>query len=305
MFATLLHDKILEKNSRLCVGLDPRIEWIPTSLTDTARQEFGDTFDAAGAAIFLFNKQVIDRVAPLVPAVKPQIAFYEQYGIPGLIAFQKTVAYAKEQGLVVIIDAKRGDIDSTAAAYANTFGGSTQLFGSEQTAFPGIDCVTVNPFLGKDSLDPFVEMSHNYGSGLFILVKTSNPGSKDLQDSSLGERTVTQEVADWVAAYASEKLDDRGYSNIGAVVGATFPEEARMLRERMPHSIFLVPGLGSQGGGYEGLGNFFDQEGLGAVINSSRGITFSQRGEEGSDWLDIIEHNTREAVANINQAIGK
>lgn len=302
MFSTNLHHRIRTKNSRVCVGLDPRLEWLPKAILDEAQAKHGQTYKAAGAAIELFNKQVIDTVAPLVPAVKPQIAFYEQYGPEGLHAFWKTVQYAKEKDLTVIADAKRGDIDSTAQAYANAFLGTTNLFGT-QTACYDVDCITVNPFLGEDSLLPFINTCRQYKKGIFILAKTSNPGSDDFQNLQVNGKTITTLVAELVQKHAQENLDTDGYSNIGAVVGATFPEEAAQLRKMLPHSIFLVPGVGQQGGGYEQIGNFFNEDGLGAIVNSSREIVFSQKEKSGDDYLEVIKHKTMAMVKNINDAL--
>lgn len=308
MFSAQLCDATLKKNSRVCVGLDPRLEWIPQPIQDAAVKEHGKTFAAAGAAILEFNKQIIDVVAPLVPAIKPQIAFYEQYGPPGLEAFLQTVRYAKSRGLVVIVDAKRGDIDSTAQAYANSLLGTTPLFGSNTPCYD-VDCITVNPFLGEDSLIPFIETCEKYGKGIFILAKTSNPGSDDFQNLSVDGKTITTRVAELISKHAEKTLrtatgkNPHGYSNIGAVVGATFPEEARQLRKQLPHSIFLVPGIGSQGGTAEEVGVFFNADGLGAIVNASRGIVFSKQGKEGKQYLSLIEQETKKLVQAINAAL--
>ncbi len=304
MFSTKLNQGIREKNSRACVGLDPRLEWLPETILSSAIKNHDETFAAAGEAITVFNKQVIDVVVPYVPAVKPQIAFYEQYGPAGLQAFWDTIKYAKENGLVVIVDAKRGDIDSTAQAYANSLLGTSNLFGQE-TAVYDVDCVTINPFLGEDSLLPFINTCKEHGKGIFILAKTSNPGSSDLQNLEIGGETITTIVAKIIARHAEEQLDEDGYSNIGAVVGATFPEEARRLRKQLPHSIFLVPGIGPQGGNASGLKNFFNDDGLGAIVNSSRGITFSKKGHEGKDYLKLIEQETKSIVSAINKELGR
>lgn len=303
MFATKLNQQIKSKNSRVCVGLDPRLEWLPEKIKSEAIKEYGETFEAAGKAIEIFNKKVIDAVAPYTAVVKPQIAFYEQYGPAGMAAFQGTVQYAHEKGLLVVVDAKRGDIDSTAQAYANSLLGKTDLFGKREFCYD-VDCITVNPFLGEDSILPFIETAEKYGKGIFILVKTSNLGSKDIQDLRFGDKTVSEMVADWVEKHANKHLGENGYSSIGAVVGATFPEVAKSLRKRMPHSIFLVPGFGPQGGNLKGISNFFNDDGLGAIINSSREIVFSNKGKEQKNYLQVIESNIKTFKQSINKELG-
>ena len=301
-FSAKLNRAIEQKNSRVCVGLDPRLDWIPSSIKSVAIKHHGKTFEAGAEAILTYNKQVIDVVAPLVPAVKPQVAFYEQFGPAGMQAFWDTVKYAQSSGLVVIADAKRGDIDSTAQAYANAFLGTTNLFGTETSVFD-VDCITVNPFLGEDSLLSFIKVCHTHGKGVFILVKTSNPGSSDLQDQMVHDTSISTIVADIITKHTSTNLDEYGYSSIGAVVGATFPEEARRFRKQLPSSIFLVPGVGSQGGNSTDLKHFFNSDKLGAIVNSSRGITFSKQGQEGDQYLSLIEQETKSLVRAINSAL--
>lgn len=303
MFANKLNQQIKIKNSRACVGLDPRLEWLPEKIKNAAIGRYGKTFEAAGKAIEIFNKEVIDAVAPYVAVVKPQIAFYEQYGPAGLAAFWSTIQYAHKNQLLVVIDAKRGDIDSTAQAYANSLLGKTDLFGSLEFCYD-VDCITVNPFLGEDSVLPFVETAEKYGKGIFILVKTSNPGSKDIQDLEFNNKTISEMMAELVEKYAGKHLDENGYSSIGAVVGATFPEEAKVLRKKMPHSIFLVPGFGPQGGNLSGIANFFNNDGLGAIINSSREIVFSDKGKDQENYLKTIENNVKNFKQAINKGLG-
>jgi orotidine-5'-phosphate decarboxylase len=302
MFSTKLNQKILEKNSRACIGLDPRLEWLPKNIISAAIKNHGKTFAAASEAITTFNKQVIDTVAKYVAVVKLQMAFYEQYGPDGLRAFWDTVNYAKDHDLLVISDAKRGDIDATAQAYANSLLGTTNLFETETKVYD-VDCVTINPFLGEDSLIPFIETCHVQGKGIFILAKTSNPGSNDLQNLVVNGQTISTIVASMIAKHANQHLGNDGYSSIGAVVGATFPEEARQLRKQLPHSIFLVPGIGAQGGDTSSLSNFFNDDGLGAIVNSSRGVTFSKKGNEGTEYLKLIEMETKNLVSTINTQI--
>lgn len=287
MFSQKLNQAILDKNSRLCVGLDPRLNLIPSSIISKSIQQFGKTNQAAAIAILTFNKQVIDAVLPHAACVKLQSAFYEQFGSEGVRAFWDTAKYAETLNLPVIADIKRGDIDSTATAYAEAYLGSGDLFGEKQTT--PIDSITINPFLGEDSLEPFVKIAHETNKGLFILVKTSNPGSKDLQDLEINGQTVSQRIATYLSKQ-NTKLDEFGYGLIGAVVGATYPEHAKQLRQQMPTSIFLVPGIGAQGGDPTLLKNFFDKNGLGAVVNSSRGLVFS------------FEENDKRYLKKITQA---
>jgi orotidine-5'-phosphate decarboxylase len=303
MFSTRLNQKSLEKNSRLCVGLDPRLDLLPPNILAAAQKEHGSSFEAAGQAILEFNRQVIEVVAPLVPAIKPQLAFYEQYGPPGMVALQETVKYAHEHDLLVIADAKRGDIGSTAEAYANAILGTANLFGTAATVY-NFDCSTINPFLGEDSLLPFFDVCQKSGKGVFVLVKTSNPGSVDFQDLSIDGKTISTLVAKIIAKHASKTQDSQGYSSIGAVVGATFPQEAQLIRKQLPHSIFLVPGLGAQGGSYSSLPHFFNPDKLGAIVNSSRGITFSQPAGSSTDFRRVIEAKTKETNKLINQELG-
>ncbi len=303
MFATKLNEQIKLKNTRVCVGLDPRLEWLPEKIKNEAVKEHGRTFLAAGKAIEVFNEEVIDAVIPYAAVIKLQIASFEQYGPAGLAAFENAVRYAHKQGLLVIVDAKRGDIGITAQAYANSLLGRTDLFGKEEPCYD-LDAMTVNPFLGEDSILPFIETAEKYGKGIFILVKTSNPGSKDIQDLKINDKTVSEIVAELVGKYAGKKLDKNGYSDIGAVVGATYPDEAKILRKKMPHSVFLVPGFGPQGGSLSGIVNFFNDDGLGAIISSSREIVFSDRGKEQKKYLEIIEDKVKVFKESINKELG-
>ncbi|MBD3250023.1 MAG: orotidine-5'-phosphate decarboxylase [Candidatus Pacebacteria bacterium] len=302
-FSTQLNQQILAKNSRICVGLDPRLNWLPSKITKQAIKDHGQCFEAAAAAILDFNQQVIDIVAPLVAAIKPQIAFYELYGPPGLKAFEQTVAYAHQRNLLVIGDVKRSDIASTAAAYAQAMLDQTDLFGQPKPVF-NLDCITINPFLGQDSLEPFTKVAQTQKKGLFILVKTSNPGSADFQDLIVEGKTITTRLANLVNQLAQAEKQNKQYSNIGAVVGATFPQQAAGLRQLMPNSIFLVPGVGAQGGSEAELRVFFNSDKLGALVNSSRGIIFSKKGREGPGYLKLIKDNTIKLRDQVNQAVG-
>ena len=271
MIAKLI-DKIEATGSPVVVGLDPTLALIPGSLQKTCFEKKGETPEAVADAIVAFNKGIVDAVCDLIPAVKPQIAMYEAFGIPGLLAYKQTIDYCHEKGLIVIGDAKRGDIGSTSAAYADAHIGKTTIGSSRFAAFDE-DFVTVNPYLGSDGVKPFVEVCNNEDKGIFVLVKTSNPSSGEFQDQPVGEdkRPLYELVADQVAAWGKESMDGR-YSNVGAVVGATYPKMAETIRQLIPKACILVPGYGAQGASGKDLKAFFNEDGTGAIVNSSRGI---------------------------------
>lgn len=279
--ADRLLDAIDEKQNPCCVGLDPRLEQIPPNIKEWAVGEYGGGMTATTEAILRFNKEIIDAVADIVPVVKPNIAFYEQFGSSGVSAFERTVSYAKEKGLIVIGDAKRNDIGSTAKAYADGFLGKVKVLsgdGGFTTKYGfNVDFLTVNGYLGSDGIQPFVEQCEKYGKGLFVLVKTSNESSRELQDLKClnwgsKERPLYIESAALVHQWGEGLIGERGYSPIGAVVGATHPEQALEIRRHLPYSFFLVPGFGAQGGGAKEVVPCFDKDGYGAIVNSSRGI---------------------------------
>ena len=265
-----LVDKIKKTNAPVVVGLDPMLSYVPEHIQKKAFDEFGETLEGAAEAIWQYNKGIIDTTYDLIPAVKPQIAMYEQFGVPGLQAFKKTVDYAKEKDLVVIGDVKRGDIGSTSAAYAVGHLGKVQV-GSKKYSLFDEDFATVNPYLGTDGIKPFVDVCKEENKGLFILVKTSNPSSGEFQDRLIDGRQLYEWVGEQVAKWGEDHMgNDSSY--IGAVVGATYPEMGKVLRKVMPKSYILVPGYGAQGGTAEGLKPYFNEDGLGAIVNSSRGI---------------------------------
>ena len=265
-----LIEKIRKTNAPIVVGLDPMLNYIPKHIQENAFAEFGETLEGAAEAIWQFNKGIVDATYDLIPAVKPQIAMYEQFGVPGLQAFKKTVDYAKEKDLVVIGDVKRGDIGSTSAAYAVGHLGKVQV-GSKKYSLFDEDFATVNPYLGTDGIKPFVDVCKEENKGLFILVKTSNPSSGEFQDRLIDGRPLYEWVGEQVAKWGEDHMGN-DYSYIGAVVGATYPEMGKVLRKVMPKSYILVPGYGAQGGTAEGLKPYFNEDGLGAIVNSSRGI---------------------------------
>ena len=265
-----LISNIKKTNAPIVVGLDPMLNYIPEHVQRKAFAEYGETLEGAAEAIWQFNKEIIDKTYDIIPAVKPQIAMYEQFGIPGLAAFDRTVKYAKEKNLVVIGDVKRGDIGSTSAAYATAHLGRVNVGGKTFTAFDE-DFATVNPYLGSDGIKPFIDVCREEKKGIFILVKTSNPSSGEFQDRIIDGRPLYEWVGEKVNEWGADCMGD-GYSYVGAVVGATYPEMGRTLRKIMPKSFILVPGYGAQGGKGADLVDFFNEDGLGAIVNSSRGI---------------------------------
>ena len=272
-----LTEKIRKTHAPICVGLDPMLSYVPKQVQETAFKEYGETLEGAAEAIWQFNKAIIDATYDLIPAVKPQIAMYEQFGIPGLVAFKKTVDYCKEKDLVVIGDIKRGDIGSTSSAYAVGHLGKVQVGTKEYAGFDE-DFATVNPYLGSDGVNPFIDICKKEKKGLFILVKTSNPSSGEFQDQLINGRPLYELVGEKVAQWGADCMGDE-YSYIGAVVGATYPEMGKVLRKIMPKSYILVPGYGAQGGKGKDLVHFFNEDGLGAIVNSSRGIIAAYKQE--------------------------
>lgn len=273
-FGDQLSYRIKELQNPSMVGLDPRLKDIPSYLKDEAINQFGKTPEAVAAAILMFNRGLIDAIFDIVPAVKPQVAFYEQYGPAGLKAYADTVAYAQKKGMMVIGDVKRGDIGSTAEAYADGHLGMVDVFGTP-TPMINADAVTVNPYLGTDSIAPFTKVCKEQGKGIFALVRTSNESADEIQGQPVGDQMMDELVAGLVEGWGRELIGESGYSSVGAVVGATYPEDARNLRLLMPHQIILVPGYGAQGGTAEDVKPNFHENGTGAIVNSSRGIIFA------------------------------
>lgn len=301
-----LISNIKKTDAPIVVGLDPMLSYIPEFVQKKAFAEYGETLEGAAEAIWQFNKEIVDKTCDLIPAVKPQIAMYEQFGLPGLMAFKKTVDYCKSKDLVVIGDIKRGDIGSTSAAYATGHIGRVKVGGKEYTPFDE-DFVTVNPYLGSDGVNPFVKVCQEEKKGLFILVKTSNPSSGEFQDQLVGGRPLYELVGEKVAQWGEDCMGD-GYSYIGAVVGATYPEMGKALRKVMPKSYILVPGYGAQGGKGADLVHFFNEDGLGAVVNSSRGIIAAYKQEKYERFgAENFGEASREAVkdmaADIREAL--
>lgn len=297
---------IKKTNAPIVVGLDPMLNYIPDQVKEKAFAEFGETLEGAAEAVWQFNKEIVDKIYDLIPAVKPQIAMYEQFGIPGLMAFKKTVDYCKEKGLVVIGDIKRGDIGSTSAAYAVGHIGKVQV-GSKSYAPFDEDFVTVNPYLGSDGVNPFIDVCKEEKKGLFILVKTSNPSSGEFQDQLIDGRPLYELVGEKVAQWGADCMGDE-YSYIGAVVGATYPEMGKVLRRIMPKSYILVPGYGAQGGQGKDLVHFFNEDGLGAIVNSSRGIIAAYKHEKyarfgAENFGEASRAAVEDMIADISQAL--
>ena len=299
-----------EKNAPVVVGLDPTLPLIPDHIKEAAFKKCGENLEGAAEAIVTFNKKIRDKIYDSVPAVKPQIAMYERFGLPGLAAYKETLDYAHEKGLIVIGDVKRGDIGSTSEAYAEAHLGSVELGGKEFIPF-GEDFCTVNPYLGTDGVKPFTDVAKRCGKGIFVLVKTSNPSSGEFQDQKInGEATLYELVGGMVTKWGEELIED-GYSDVGAVIGCTYPEVGKYLREKLPHVFVLVPGYGAQGGTGEDLKVFFDKEGRGAIVNSSRGIIGAWKKEPYSSTFgaERFDEASRQAVLDmtedINKAIGR
>lgn len=287
----------------IVVGLDPMLSYIPEHIRNRAYETYGETLKGAGEAIWEYNRGIVDAVCDLVPAVKPQIAMYEQFGIEGLIAFERTVRYCKDKGLVVIGDIKRGDIGSTSAAYAAGHLGTVQVGTHVYRGFDE-DFATVNPYLGSDGVKPFIKVCQEENKGLFILVKTSNPSSGEFQDRQVDGRPLYELVGEQVAIWGEDCMGSGTYSNIGAVVGATYPETGKALRRIMPRAYILVPGYGAQGGKGADLVHFFHEDGLGAIINSSRGIIAAWQQEQYASFGGLCYADaSRAAVLDMKEDI--
>ena len=300
-----LVNNIKKLDAPIVVGLDPMLDYVPEYIKKAAFAEYGETLEGAAEAIWQYNKGIIDATYDLIPAVKPQIAMYEQFGVPGLVAFNKTCEYAKSKGLVIIGDIKRGDIGSTSKAYAVGHVGKVAVGSKTYSGFCE-DFVTVNPYLGSDGIRPFMEVCKEEKKGMFILVKTSNPSSGEFQDQQIDGKPLFEMVAEKVAAWGDELMGD-SYSYVGAVVGATYPKMGEALRKIMPKSYILVPGYGAQGGQAKDLAPFFNEDGLGAIINSSRGIicaykqdAYSQFGEE--NYADASRQAVLDMKEDLKQA---
>ena len=302
-FSTRLNSRIQQLRTSALVGLDPRWDSLPRQIRESSSDAGGSELEVKARAFEAFCCSIIDIVGPLVPAVKPQVAFFEQLGPAGMTALLGVLRYAREAGLVVIADAKRGDIGSTAAAYADAW-----LAGEDPAAAPfPADALTVNAYLGKDTLQPFVDTALSRGAGLYVLVRTSNAGADVFQDRVADGVKLFETVADVVQSLNETHWPNEAYGGIGAVVGATWPEELGALRDRMPNTPFLVPGYGSQGGTAADVAGAFDENGLGAIINSSRGINFAYLRDDFANqfapekWRDAVEAATHQMITDLRQ----
>lgn len=289
-----LIEKIVKTNNPSVVGLDPKLDYVPEFIKEKAYSQYGHTLKAAAVALLEFNKGLIDELCDIVPAIKPQCAYYEMYGYQGVKTLYQTMQYAKEKGMLIITDGKRNDIGTTMEAYAIGHLGQTKVGEQEVSAFGG-DFLTVNGYLGTDGIKPLTDICAKYDKGIFVLVKTSNPSSGELQDKKIDDKTVYDIMGQMCENWGKDVMGKYGYSAVGAVVGATYPEQLQYLREKMPHTFFLVPGYGAQGGGAKDVSYAFDKNGLGAIVNSSRGIMCAYK-TEGCDEKDYAKAARREAI---------
>ncbi len=305
MSMDLMIGKIIEMNSPVVAGLDPKLDYVPEHVRNEVFGEFGVNAKGAAEALYRFNVALIDELCEVVPAVKPQAAYYEMYGLDGLEALYKTVSYAKKKGMYVILDGKRGDIGSTAEAYSAGWLGKTKI-GDSEVSMSEADCLTVNPYLGSDGILPFVNDCKKHDKGIFALVKTSNPSSGEIQDLVVDGKTIYERMAELVDTWGADNVGKYGYSAVGAVVGATYPEQAKKLRANMKHTYFLVPGYGAQGAGAADVAVSFDKEGLGAIVNSSRAImcAYKKTGDE-INFAKAAKDEAYNMAKAINAAIGR
>ena len=284
--------KIQKTNNPTVMGLDPRYDMIPTCIT----QKYNNNITGACKSIIEFNKTLIDSTYDIIPAIKPQIAFYEMFGIEGIKAFKETCEYAKQKQMTVIADIKRGDIGSTAQAYSNAYLGKTPI-GEQEESIYNVDFVTVNPYLGIDGVKPFIEDCKKYNKGIFILVKTSNKSSGEIQDLRTQQGTpIYIKIAELVEKWGEELIGKNGYSSIAAVVGATYPEQLEQIRTIAPHTYFLIPGYGAQGGKAEDIALGFDKDKLGGIVNASRSLMCAYKSDK---WKDTY---TQEQYAEATRA---
>lgn len=297
-----LIEKIAQMQNPSVVGLDSLLDYIPQHIKDEKFATYGDTFDAAAQSILEYNKAIIDQICDIVPAVKPQAAYYEMYSWQGMWALCETVKYAQEKGMIVIMDGKRNDIGSTMQAYAKAHLGTSTVNGKELSAF-GSDMLTVNGYLGSDGVNPLLPICDEQDKGIFVLVKTSNPSSGELQDQKIGDKSIYETMGAMCEQWGSQTENNYGYSRVGAVVGATYPEQLAEMRQKMLHTFFLVPGYGAQGGGANDVAGAFDKNGLGAIVNSSRAILTAWK-KAGTDGKDFAEQARKAALAMKEDIMG-
>ncbi len=302
-----LIDSIIRMQNPTVAGLDPKLDYVPASIKDACFEKYGKTLEGAAAALLAFNKAIIDEIYDIVPAIKPQAAYYEMYGWQGVKALAETIAYAQSKGMFVITDGKRNDIGTTMEAYATAHLGTTDIAGESVSAF-GADALTVNGYLGTDGIKPLAQVCAAQDKGIFVLVKTSNPSSGELQDMKLENGvTVYEQMGRMCEGWGADLMGKYGYSAVGAVVGATYPEQLAEMREKAPHTFFLVPGYGAQGGGAQDAKNAFDKNGLGAIINSSRGImcAWKKQGLTEEDFAQAARTEALRMKEDILNTIGE
>ena len=296
-----LMEKIVETQNPTVVGLDPKLDYVPEFIKKEAFEVEGYTLKAAAKAIYRFNKGIIDAVCDVVPAIKPQAAYYEMYGYYGVKALANTIEYAKSKGIFVITDGKRNDIGATMEAYTNAHIGTVTVGDRVLEPF-GADALTVNGYLGSDGIEPLLNACKEFDKGIFVLVKTSNKSSGELQDRLIDGKPVYEIMGEMCEKWGESAPGAYGYSSVGAVVGATYPEQLKELREKLPHTFFLVPGYGAQGGGAEGVANAFDKNGRGAIVNSSRAVMCAYK-KEGCDETEYAAAALRECIRMKNDII--
>lgn len=297
-----LIEKIAEKQNPTVAGLDPKLDYVPQYIKKKAFEKYGETLKGAAKALLWFNKELIDALCDIVPAVKPQAAYYEMYGYAGVKTLYKTQEYARSKGMFVITDGKRNDIGSTMEAYAAAHLGKVKVGNEEFEPFLG-DALTVNGYLGSDGIKPVIKVCNEYDKGMFVLAKTSNPSSGELQDMKIGDRAVYEIMGDMCEEWGKELMGKYGYSGVGIVAGATYPEQIAILRERLPHTFFLIPGYGAQGASAKDISAAFDKNGLGGIVNSSRGIMCAYQKEK-CDEKDFAQAARREAIRMRDEIMG-
>lgn len=301
-----LMERIAQLQNPSVVGLDSLLDYIPQHIKDEKFEQYGDGFDAAAQAILEYNKAIIDAICDIVPAIKPQAAYYELYSWQGIWALCETVKYAQEKGMIVIMDGKRNDIGSTMQAYAKAHLGVSEVNGNQLPAF-GSDMLTVNGYLGSDGINPLLPICDEQDKGIFVLVKTSNPSSGELQDQKIGEKSIYETMGEMCEQWGAQTQNSYGYSRVGAVVGATYPEQLAEMRRKMPHTFFLVPGYGAQGGGANDVAGAFDKNGMGAIVNSSRAIltAWKKAGTDGKDFAQQARNAALAMKEDIMGVVGK
>ncbi len=297
LFVDRLIEQIRRKKTPCIVGLDPALGRMPNRWLQRQGINQQSSLADCAEAIYQYNLLVLDAIADLVPAVKPQSAYYELFGSAGIVALEKTITAARDRGLLVVLDVKRGDIAATATAYAQSY-----LAGEPPRPLEA-DAITIVPYLGKDCLDPFFESATKWGKGIFVCVKTSNPGASIVQEQQIGDRYLYEIIADLIKPASDHSIGESGYSGIGAVVGATYPEAAQRLRKQLPNSLFLVPGVGAQGGGKEGIRACFNPDGLGAVVSSSRAIMYPHQYSDADSTTETIRQAAVDLISQVNEIL--